>query len=739
MNENAKVSGAELVELIPTADSDKQWKPTIGTETLAMLDQVPITSRQTVMDEALDVLSWCLPPSETEGSRTGLVIGYVQSGKTMSFTTVSALAHDNGFQLIIVITGTSVPLFKQSKERLVEDLRLQDRGRPWKHFANPTVRGNARRSIESALQRWKDSSISHMERQTVLITVMKHGTHLDNLIRLLASLDLRAVPTLLIDDEADQASLNNLVKKGKESPTYRRILELRTNVPHHTFLQYTATPQALLLINLIDVLSPGFGYVLTPGLAYTGGVTFFEERLDLVRRIPLMDVPTARNKLEEPPQSLLEAMRIFFIGAAAGSILGPPPHNRSMMVHPSKNTLAHADYSYWVNAIMRRWQGTLALAETDPDRQELVVEFRDSYDKLATTTDALPPFNVLINILSRVIRETIPTTVNARQGQTPEIDWKQDYAHLLIGGQALDRGYTVEGLTVTYMPRGQGVGNADTIQQRARWFGYKAAYLGFCRVYLAEQTFHAYQGYVEHEEDVRGQLRQHLAAGRSLDEWKRLFLLDSQLRPTRHNVLDLDYVRGNFARSWFEPRAPHYSKEALEQNRALVQEFCSTLQFAPDSGDERRLDAHRHLVAIDVPLTDVYANFLTPLTITGPNDSLRYMGLLLQIRRYLEQHRDAPCTVYRMRPKVDRPIYRTVDQQGEIPELFQGAYPDKRGEIYPGDRTIRSESALTIQIHHLDEVRQDGEVIALDVPVVAIWIPRDMTADWLLQDQGDDA
>ena len=77
----------------------------------------------------------------------------------------------------------------------------------------------------------------------------------------------------------------------------------------------------------------------------------------------------------------------------------------------------------------------------------------------------------------------------------------------------MDRGFTVEGLTVTYMPRSVGVGNADTIQQRARFFGYKQSYLGYCRVYLDEDARDAYIDYVEHEEDMRRRLAEHQESG----------------------------------------------------------------------------------------------------------------------------------------------------------------------------------------------------------------------------------
>ena len=734
VNRAGQVLEPEMVEMIAQPPNGRaRWLPEVGNETMSLLRQFPEDNRDTVRDEAVSVLSRCVPPIQPRGRETGLVVGYVQSGKTMSFTTVSALAQDNEYQMIIVITGTSINLFRQSTERLQDDLRLPDLSRRWKHFANPSLRGTSQRSIESALLRWQDDNVPEQDRQTVLITVMKNHRHLDNLIQLLSTFDLEGIPTLVIDDEADQAGLNTMVRQRAESTTYQRLLSLRARLPNHTFLQYTATPQAPLLINIIDALSPSFAEVLTPGQSYTGGKTFFEQQyMNLIRLIPDAQIPTRDNVLTEPPDSLLEAMRVFFLGVAAGMRLGGP-RNRSMMVHPSVRTLQHADYFEWVNRVMSRWQATLAEPEDDPDRQDLIEEFQEAYDDLIQTVPNLLPFEELIETLPRAIRETVPIQVNASKGRTPQVEWQQDYSHILVGGQSLDRGYTVEGLTITYMPRGRGVGNADTIQQRARWFGYKADYLGYCRVYLSAGTAQAYRSYTEHEEDIRRRLREHSRTGRPLRDWKRAFLLDTNLRPTRTCVLGLDYMQDVYSNKWYDPHAPHDSTEAVADNRSVVQQFVSRYRFSPDRGDPRRQEYQRHLVASGVPLRDAYENLLTRLRVTRSTDSTRFTGLLLQIKRYLEANPDSTCTVYQM--SEGRVRDRSVNESDEIPNLFQGAYPDTRGEIYRGDRYIRAGGELTIQIHNL-RVLKDRQVIADSVPAVAAWVPAEMTAEWLVQDQG---
>jgi hypothetical protein len=123
---------------------------------------------------------------------------------------------------------------------------------------------------------------------------------------------LTAAAALIIDDEADQAGLNNQVRRNRRSPTYRQLLSLRDALPHHSYLQYTATPQAPLLINVIDVLSPRFAKVLTPGDGYVGGRELFLDRASQVREIPTTDIGSAENPLVAPPETLLEAMRLFF-------------------------------------------------------------------------------------------------------------------------------------------------------------------------------------------------------------------------------------------------------------------------------------------------------------------------------------------------------------------------------------------------------------------------------------------
>jgi hypothetical protein len=717
------------------------WVPLRGQELHELIDHLELgeESSERLVTEATNILSKCIPPHTTGESTTGLVLGYVQSGKTLSFTTVAALARDNSYPLVIVITGVSNPLLDQSTQRLEQDLRLQN-NRKWRLFRNP--KPEDRLSIADVLADWRNDRLPDRRRKTVLITVLKNTSTLRKLNRVLHQLDLTSIPVLVIDDEADQAGLNTAVNRGAESTTYQRLVTLRQNLPHHAYLQYTATPQAPLLINIIDVLSPRFVELLTPGGDYVGGERFFEQLPNLVRIIPQAEVPTRSNPLQDVPASLLTALRLFFLGVAAGFVLEEDQKrgrsNRSMLVHPSRETTGHSQFYHWIRQIRQQWVDLLQLPSDDSEHQGFVSTFQPEYNDLAATVPDIPSFEELLAELEYAIRQTEVLEVNARpQTGTPQVDWKNAYPWILVGGQAMDRGFTVEGLTVTYMPRDMGVGNADTIEQRARFFGYKRRYLGYCRVFLENGVRDAFRFYVEHERDIRRRLQEHRNIGKPLNEWRRAFFLDTGLSPTRRQVLSLDYRQDTIANDWFWPKVPHGTNDLLDANRKTIADFVQQLAWSEAPGDARRTVDQVHLISEEVSLRRVYEELLQPLRLTVERDSQLFTGLLLQIKAYLDEHNDGPCTIFQMSKGKSR--VRSVNDDDEIPTLFQGAnFADTahKDMVYPGDDKERGSQGVTVQLHTL-QVRQKGQgpIIADNVPTVAVWIPQSMAEDWLVQER----
>lgn len=735
----------ETATIIAPPAPVEDW-PVIGPETEA-LRNTPAMLRLgedavNIVREARSVLRRCGRPYPVPSRDVGMVLGYVQSGKTFNFTTVTALARDNGYAMVIVIAGISTGLLGQSDTRLQRDLRLLTRtDRKWLPVSIDTSAASPSQRIADALEDWRDPIVPDSQKQAVLITVMKQHRNLNYLVQALSGINLNGLPTLIIDDEGDQASLNYLVKRGRESTNYRQISRLRDLIPTHKYLQYTATPQAPLLINIIDSLSPSFVEVITPGTGYTGGTVFFAQPhgvANYIRTIPPTEIFGPGQTLDSPPDSYRQALATFFIGVAAGWIGDNGTGNRSMMVHPHQTTDLHANYYVWAMSLKTDWQTTLAAGETSESRTLLLALFRNAYDDLASTVANPPSWEDVLRQLPRSIRRTTITEMNAVHGVTPKIRWETDYAHILVGGQAMDRGFTVEGLTVTYMPRGVGDANADTVQQRARFFGYKQGYLGYCRVWLEREVRDAFIEYVEHEEHVRGSLIEHAATGRPLRDWKRAFFLTPVLKPTRQQVHDVAYKRGNHAARWVDPKRPHGLVEAINDNNALVEHFIGTLSLEDDDGDDRRTAYQRHRVAHDLLLQQVYTEFLEELRLPDPDDSNEHTALLLQISRYLEDNPTATCSVFVMRPTA--PIAnRKRESDDTLGNFFQGANPSKGpnvGEIYAGDRSIRAASDLTIQLHTLrltpHEDSEDDSTYNR-VCVVATYVPQLVGRSWIVQ------
>lgn len=748
----------EVIEIQNNAQT-QNWIPFVGDETNGLLRSNSKLveggqlneAGQRVLDETYRIMQVCGNPNNPTNSETGIVIGYVQSGKTLSFTTLTALARDNNYQIVIIIGGTSVNLLDQSTKRVRKDLRIDSRygfEQKWTQITNPHTQEDYD-TITNALDQWANLTFPNDRCRTILITVMKNGSHLRNLADLINGMNLNGVPTLIIDDEGDQASLNTraawAARQGIDiedltendvSTIYRRINGLRNIFPHHTFLQYTATPQANLFINIMDRLSPNFIQLLTPGEEYTGAIAFFEENPNLIVEIPPNDLPTTQP-LHEPPDSLLRALKLFYLGVVAGTVMQsyrlPSQRNRSMLIHPSRLQGDHITFYGWVSNIKESWKRLLA-GNDNEEKTTLLNDFLSTYKNLQMTVPDLPPFAQLTDFnLIHAIQYTPIVEVNARRGATPQINWQDSYSWILVGGQSMDRGFTVEGLTVTYMPRNVGVGNVDTVLQRARFFGYKRSYLGYCRIFLDQVNIDFYNSIVEHEEDVREQLEEFNVNNRHLNDWDRKAVLDRMLNLTRANILYDDLDRDRFGGEWFRINAPHDTEQYITTNRETVFNFLNpkATSFTEDVGHLQRTEDQKHLVA-RISLQDCLDNLLNNLRFTRESDSATYSSLRGILKRHLKEDSNYKCLVYLMSANSLedwKKRTRRLNGNDEIQQLFQGRNPRTGDVIYPGDSEIKNDDILTIQIHLLD-LRSTPFI---SVPTLAIWIPEKIGRDIIRQ------
>ena len=753
--------GVEVVRELPQVlPPGWQWRPQLKEdgEAQRLLQRyaergLPDGARDEVLDSSADILARCVPPSEeADRQETGLVVGYVQSGKTLSFTTVAALACDNRFPLIVVLSGTKKNLYSQTVKRLRRDLDLEHPAGRWVLFEAQTSNPDLAQQLNHLLGQWDRPELPGFPRKTAIITVLKNRQRVDGLVSALRHLDLSERPCLIIDDEADQYGLNTRVRRSETSPVYGALLSLREVLPQHTYLQYTATPQALLLISVLDSLSPRFGRVLTAGEGYRGGRDFFEDdERRLVRTIADRDLQAIDDESDSgPPDSLLEALRLFYVGVSVQAVHrgrgeSTQPY-RSMLVHPSMRQMDHRRFKRWVDGVTDSW---IELLDSEPgaaDRQELVQDLRAAYDELATTVlsyreqsdrhETVPAFDAVLLYLPHAMRDTQTWEVNSRVlEQWTQENWHRASSHVLVGGENLGRGFTVEGLTTTYMPRGRGSGVADTIQQRGRFFGYKSDYLGLCRVFLPGDVRSDYENYIDHESYVMQELRELSASGSSMADWKRRMLLATSLRPTRRSVIPEIY-RHLRVSEWTQQAHP-WSRESdaeIAANWNLIETFLEGLAFEEDPGSDERTREQKNALAEQVPLVRVLQDLLVPMWFSW-REAPDFSAVMLAIQWHLREHPEATAAVYRM--AAQRPPLpgggrrrRQIDDDERIVNLFQGEAPVSparlRGSVYPGDRRIHAEDVVTVQIHDLDLTDADQQLRRGHVPAVAVWVPTSL-------------
>jgi hypothetical protein len=705
-------------------DALAEWRPVSGEATsdlLARQASLDDGARSAIRRQAMRILARCGEPTQNSARREAhLVVGEVQSGKTLSFTTLIALARDNDFPLVVVVAGTKRNLLQQTVDRFGADMLANDGRLP--AFRRFVVGDYNQQDLTGALRAAVDTSAPREYRPTVVVFVMKNRSRVERLAEDLQTsiAEVGHVPALVIDDEADQAGMN-VARPGRESTVYVALADLRRSIPRNDMLMYTATPQAPLLMSVADQWAPRTVAVLRSGVGYVGGERLFvDHATDYVRVISDDDLAIALDPAaEDPPQSLRDAI-LFFLLALAATQKNGSPRPLSMLIHPARTRDLHERHHAWTRGIVDAIRQALSDPE-DVAFTELVDELRPLYDDMIRTSGEAP---LTLEESARTVRFLIPNVeIKLVNSGTPEEigpdDWGRQPGWIVIGGAKLDRGFTVENLAVTYMPRGTGVGAADSIQQRGRFFGYKGSYVGYLRGWFNADTAEAFRNYVTHERSVVQSLEDVERTALPLREWKRQFLLDESYSPTRRSAVRLPTTSWSVVarNGWFVQRQP-YEPETADENIATFQQLRALAgPLTPDPRDPRT--NHRHQTAI-VATSDALP-LLWGWRALGP-DATRLNGLQLALAADPElKQLDEVFLVfidgYDDVADHSQRRQRTVSDSGGAP-LQQGRGSGQGG--YPGDAAFSDADRMTIQLFLLSVRDQQGATLSDLVPAIAI-------------------
>ena len=454
---------------------------------------------------------------------TGLALGYVQSGKTTSIISLIAAAHDVGYKIVIGLIGSNDNLLRQNSSRILSALNIENHGRHvW--YTNA-----------QAFEKLSDEDLKfnlEVRNRTALILIMKNSAQIKRITSFLSKLDLDSSPVLIIDDEADQVSLNTLINRDLKSSTYDAISELRKFCKGNLYVQYTATPYANLLLTPDDHLAPDFVEILEPGKGYTGGYQFFVENKYTYRNI---GAETSNQIPTKIAPNLEKAMANFFVGATLMIGNEGPEYviPISMLINPHQKNLVQDGYKQILDDRIKLWS---QMIDNISEISQLPAVFASERQDLVG--NGVPDLEdaLFLDILKECFRNCKVWLMNQSTSGL-SIKWEEYPLHILLGANKLDRGFTVEGLTVTYMSR-KPSDQIDTMQQRSRAYGYRP-YIRYCRIFTTKESKQRLIDTVTTEEDLREQLRIWIALGRNFKEWAKEIglIIKGNTKPTRDSVV----------------------------------------------------------------------------------------------------------------------------------------------------------------------------------------------------------
>lgn len=455
---------------------------------------------------------WVNPLSGGDEETNGLIYGLVQSGKTGVLTATGAMGADEGYRTIIILTSDIDPLYEQTLGRAQE--------------AFPGIDILGKKDIRDP-----DAFLQRIKVGTCAIVVTKNSSLLKALIENFKKGRVRGLTCLIIDDEADQASLNTKARRddGSRSAINERIGELRAFFHKNTYLQVTATPQALFLQEGAHAFRPKFTVLSHPGADYVGGDDFFSDDSPLVKEFELRDITVlAPGAQPSPtatiPDSLIRALDTFMIGATFKRI-AEADQNCAFLCHVSTKT---SDHDHIVD-LLRKYKNDLSklLKDRNP---KIIKRLQDAYDDLAATHKGLAKSN-FDELLEAIEFFSPGIAVKLVNGETDEDVAVRSPYNLFVGGNKLGRGVTIKNLLVSYYGRNPRTPQADTVLQHARMYGYRRKDLGLLRLFLPNELHVVFRAINRMERSLR-----ELIAARPTEEFRGIYL-EGGLQPTRKNVL----------------------------------------------------------------------------------------------------------------------------------------------------------------------------------------------------------
>ena len=481
------------------------------------------------------------PSAFGEWDRRGLVIGHVQSGKTANYIGLISKAADAGYRFIIVIAGIHNNLRKQTQQRVDEGFVGKNGetkqpvgvGKLNKNRAFPIPLTNTASDFSKGFANANTADLEAYDRPVILV-IKKNVTTLGNVYSWLKSLNanqvgqISKIPMLLIDDEADNASINTNKPDLDPTRTNAEIRKLLKLFKKSCYVRYTATPFANIFINPEsddemtgdDLFPRDFIYCLDAPTNYFGAQKVFLDEEMSERVVKDIDdaedyIPLSHKRYDEItvlPPSARNAIKTFVVAKAIRCLRKQNDKHCSMMINVSRfvdtQRQVKEHVSHYLSEIKDSVRYNYRKPTTEALRNSIISDLKQIFD--TEFSDGPEKWEQIQPHLNSACDEIKPYLVNSKSDEALDYAKYDESGDALtavaVGGLSLSRGLTLEGLTVSYMYRNTKM--YDTLMQMGRWFGYRPGYDDLCRVYLSEESKGWYAHIAEATEELRQQIKQ---------------------------------------------------------------------------------------------------------------------------------------------------------------------------------------------------------------------------------------
>jgi hypothetical protein len=471
---------------------------------------------------------------------------------------------------------------------------------------------------------------------------------------------------------------NDSIVEKERTATNKSIIELKESLTKVAYISLTATPEANILLQNFQQLAPDYCVTLEPNKGYTGLLTFHGPESDKVVEINDKDEMLDLNGL---PSSFENALVFFLAGCVVRNFRHGKKIKHSMMVHPCHKMDNHVIVYEKIEAYFS--QIKYNLSHNNQSGQMFAGKVMNQVNL----------FNQHINVTVQDVYETLKKTqlhlVNSRE-QCNDLHSKMKLLpyHIVIGGNMLDRGITIDGLAVTYMIRMARVGQADTLLQRARWFGYKESYIDLCRVYMPVELKRQFEKLIELEDSV----------------WDFLYMCDkNNLIPKNidANILTPEGMKAVAANkasivTSSLPSSTRVQSEIVhnsDRNNENVQLVNSTIDWSGAIIETYTSSQIHRRITVSVSDFEVY---FSKFHFSQLDKSLN----MSVIKTVISQGRFDDVDIWDMR--YTKGETRSTDEY-HVLSLLQGYSESKKPgdpDYYIGDRNLRTNN-LSVQIHHV--------------------------------------